>query len=127
MLRNILDSMRINASNDDQHNQRANPRRDVDSCIAMIDGKMYPVKNWSHGGALLAGLEHTLSENDIKDITLKFKLSDRVIDVTHKAKILRKIHDKFAIQFAKLTPDIEKSFKLVVDDYVAQEFANSQA
>lgn len=127
MLSTILDAMRINASNDDQHNQRAYPRRDVDSCVAMIDGKIYPVKNWSHGGALLSGLEHTIGENDIKDITLKFKLSDRVMDINHKVKILRKVHDKFAVQFAKLTPQIEDSFKKVVDDYVTQEFANSQA
>ncbi|NQZ14818.1 MAG: PilZ domain-containing protein [Alphaproteobacteria bacterium] len=127
MLSTILDTLRINASNDDQHNQRVYPRRDVDSCVAMIDGKIYPVKNWSHGGALLSGLEQTLGENDIKDITLKFKLSDRVMDINHKVKILRKVHDKFAVQFAKLTPQIEDSFKKVIDDYVTQEFVNSQA
>lgn len=126
MLSTILDSLRISASNDDQHNLRSNPRREVDSCVAMIDGKIFPVKNWSHGGALLSGLEHTIGENDEKEITLKFKLSDRVIDITHKAKVLRKVHDKFAVQFAKLTPQIEKNFQMVVDDYVTQEFANSQ-
>ena len=127
MLPTILDTLRINASNDDQHNLRSDPRREVDSCVAVIDGKIFPVKNWSNGGALLSGLEHTIGENDEKEITLKFKLSDRVMDITHKAKVLRKAHDKFAMKFAPLTKDVEKNFKLVVDDYVTQEFAGSQA
>lgn len=127
MLSNILDSLRISASNDDQHNLREYPRREVDSCVALIDGKIYPVKNWSNGGALLSGLEHTIGENDEKEITLKFKLSDRVIDITHKAKVLRKVHDKFAMKFAPLTKDIEKTFQTVVDDYVTQEFVGSQS
>lgn len=127
MLSSILDSLRISASNDDQHNLRAHPRRDVDSCVAMIDGKIFPVKNWSHGGALLSGMEHTIGENDEKEITLKFKLSDRVMNITHKARVLRKVHDKFAMQFAPLSKDIEKGFQMVVDDYVTQQFANSQS
>ncbi|MAZ75704.1 MAG: pilus assembly protein PilZ [Micavibrio sp.] len=127
MLSTILDSLRISASNDDQHNLRTHPRREVDSCVAMIDGKIFPVKNWSNGGALLSGLEHTIGENDEKEITLKFKLSDRVMDITHTGKVLRKVHDKFAMKFAPLTQELEKNFQTVIDDYVTQEFVNSQA
>ncbi|NCO02704.1 MAG: PilZ domain-containing protein [Alphaproteobacteria bacterium] len=128
MLSTILDSMRISASNDDRHNMRSHPRRAMDSCVGIIDGKIYPVKNWSQGGALMTGLEHfSLEENQEKEITLKFKLAEKIMDIKHKGKILRRAQDKFAVQFAPLTRDVEQAFKKVMDDYVTQEFANSQA
>ena len=48
------------------------------------------------------------------------------MDVTHSGRILRKARDKFVLQFAPLTQDVSKKFKQVVDDYVSQEFPNSQ-
>jgi len=87
---------------------------------------LVPVKNWSHGGALLSGLEQTIGENEEKEVTLKFKLSDQVMEITHKAKVLRKAHDRFAMKFAPLTSDLEKTMNAIVADAVTQEFANSQ-
>lgn len=126
MLTNILDSLRINASNDDFDSRRAHERRDMDSCVGIIDGKAYPIQNWSNGGVLLTGDDRSFSVNDAKTITIKFKLADKIMDVTHSGRILRKARDKFVLQFAPLTQQVSRQFKHVVDDYVAQEFANSQ-
>lgn len=126
MLTDILDTLRINASNDDQDSRRVHERRKMDSCVGIIDGKAYPVQDWSKGGILLTGDDRNFTLNEAKTVTLKFKLADRVMDVLHSGKILRKSRDKFAIQFAPLTQEVERKFKQVVDDYVAQEFANSQ-
>lgn len=126
MIENILDKLNISASNDDQDSRRAHERRQMDSCIAMIDGKAYPVENWSHGGILLHGDDRIFSINDVKNITMKFKLADRIVDVEHAGRVLRKGRDKFVIQFSPLTQEVNRKFKQVVDDYVTQEFVGSQ-
>lgn len=127
MLSDILNSLKISASNDDFDSRRAYERREMDSCVGIIDGKAYPVKNWSNGGVLLSGDERQFSVNETKTITLKFKIADRVMDVTHTGHILRKSKDKLVLQFAPLTGEVDRKFKQVVDDYISQQFANSQA
>lgn len=126
MLTDILDSLKVNASNDDVDSRRSHERREMDSCVGIIEGKAYPVQNWSEGGILLTGDERTFTVNDIKTVTMKFKLADRIMNVTHNGRILRKAKDKFVLQFSPLTQDVNRRFKQVVDDYNAQEFANSQ-
>jgi len=126
MFQQLINNLQINASNDDNDTRRSSERREMDSCVAIIDGKAYPVKNWSKGGILVNADDRGFALNDIKEVTMKFKLADRVMDVTHNGHILRKDKDQFAIQFNPLTQDVDKRFKMVVDDYVSQEFANSQ-
>ena len=126
MLADILDTLRINASNDDHTSRRAHERREMDSCVAIIDGKAYPVQNWSHGGVLLTGDEKNFTVDDQKEITLKFKLADRIMDVTHTGQILRKSSNRFVMKFYPLTQEVGHRFKQVVDDYIAQEFVSSQ-
>lgn len=126
MLADILDTLKISASNDDMDSRRTYERREMDSCVGIIDGKAYPIQNWSNGGVLLSGDDRNFSVNDVKTITMKFKMADRIMDVTHTGRVLRKSRDKFVLQFAPLTQDVNKRFKQVVDDYVTQEFANSQ-
>lgn len=126
MLNTILQTLKLKASNDDQDARRAYERRESDNCIGIIDGVSYPVHNWSKGGILLTGDDRQFSVNDVKTVTLRFKLEDRVVNVLHSGRVLRKGHDKFVLQFAPLTQSIERQFNHIVDDYVAQAFANSQ-
>jgi hypothetical protein len=126
MLDNILDKLNLSASNDDVNSQRAHERRQMDSCIGVIDGKAYPIENWSNGGVLLHGDDRIFSIDDVKPITMKFKIADRVMDIAHMGRVLRKGRDKFVIQFSPLTQEVDRKFKQVVDDYVTQEFISSQ-
>jgi len=126
MIRNILEGLKISASNDDFDSRRSHERREIDSCIGIVDGRSYPVENWSQGGILLHGDDRVFGVNDVKEITIKFKVADKVMNVSHKGRILRKGNGKFAIQFAPLTQEVDKQFQHVLDDYMAQEFANSQ-
>ena len=126
MLDNILDKLSLSASNDDVSSKRAHERRKMDSCIGVIDGKAYPIENWSNGGVLLHGDDRIFSIDDTKSITMKFKIADRVMDVSHMGRILRKGRDKFVLQFSPLTQEVDRKFKQVVDDYVTQEFISSQ-
>lgn len=127
MLLDILDNLRISASNDDFDSRRKYERRSMDSCVGIIDGIAYPIKNWSEGGVLMVGDDRHFSVDDTKDITIKFKLSDRIMDVTHAGRILRKAGNRFVLQFSPLTSDVNQKFRKVVEDFVTQEFANSQA
>lgn len=126
MFENILDKLNISASNDDVDSRRSSERREMDQCIGIIDGKAYPIQNWSNGGVLLQGDDRTFAVNDIKNITMKFKVADRVMDVNHVGRVLRKGRDKFVLQFSPLTDEVSNRFKQVVDDYVTQEFIASQ-
>ncbi len=126
MITNILDKLNISASNDDVDSRRSHERREMDQCIGIIEGKAYPIQNWSNGGVLLQGDDRVFSVNDVKNITMKFKIADRVVDVNHVGRILRKGRDKFVLQFSPLTDEVSHTFKQVVDDYVTQEFIASQ-
>jgi len=126
MLKDILKTLKFEVSNDDQDTRRNFERRQVDKCIAIMDNLSYPVENWSKGGVSLIGDNRQFSVGDFKDITLRFKLSDHIIDVVHKGHILRKGQDKFVLQLTPLTQNIDRKFNHIVDDYVAQEFAQSQ-
>ena len=59
--------------------------------------------------------------------TLKFKLRDEMMEIDHKAKVIRKSPNKIALQYLPLTKDAQSSFQKVVDDYVSQRFAESQS
>lgn len=126
MIRDILDSLRISASNDDFDSRRSHQRREIDHCIAILDGMSYPVENWSQGGILLNGDERTFAVNETKDITIKFKVADKIMNVNHTGRILRKGNGKFALQFAPLTQQVDRQFQHVLDDYMAHQFASSQ-
>jgi hypothetical protein len=127
MLETILDTLKISASNDDFDSRRSSQRREMDNCVGIIDGKTYPIQNWSNGGVMLSGDDRLFGVNEIKEITMKFKLAQRVIDVPHRGRVLRKGNNEFVLEFSPLTESVDNKFKMVIDDYNAKEFANSQA
>ena len=121
-----MEDMFIDVSNDFEDTRRKSPRRAADNCISIINGKAYPVHNWSDGGMLVQADERLFSEAAPVEVTMKFRLSGRILDIPHKGRIIRKTRDRLAIQFEPLTRDITKKFKQVVDDFVTREFAESQ-
>jgi hypothetical protein len=110
----------------DEASRRRHERRKVDKCVSVINGKTYPVENWSLGGVLLYTDSKTFAANDEIEITMKFKLRDSIMDITHKARIIRKSMYHVALEFQPLSHQIKKGFQSVVDDFVSQEFAQSQ-
>jgi hypothetical protein len=127
MLTDIIETMRISASNDDVDSRRSYERREMDECVAIVNGKAYPVLNWSQGGLLLAGDTKEFSMNDILHVVIKFKIAERIMNVEHKGRVLRKGPGQLAIQFSPLTQEVDRQFQHVIDDYVARQFALSQA
>ena len=60
------------------------------------------------------------------EVTMKFRLTGKILDIPHKGRVIRKTRDRLAIQFEPLSREISNKFKQVVDDYVTREFAESQ-
>ncbi len=106
--------------------RRLHRRRDVDQCVSVVDGKDYPVHNWSQGGALIFGDSRPFAMNNEVDVTLKFRIRDEIVDVPHKARVVRKSFDKVGLKFLPLTRQVKRVFQSVIDDYMTAEFAESQ-
>ncbi len=106
--------------------KRVHARRSDDRCVSIINGQMHPVENWSSGGMLITADERLFAIGQECTFTVKFKLRDEIMEVDHKAKVIRKVPNKVALRFLPLTKNVQSGFQKVVDDYVAQRFAESQ-
>ncbi len=115
-----------NALEKEHVTKRKSPRRSAENCVSMIDGRAYPVFNWSDGGMLFQADDRLFSLGAPVDVTMKFRLSGKIVDIPHRGRIVRKARDKLAVQFEPLTREIKNKFKRVLDDLVASEFAESQ-
>lgn len=107
--------------------KRQHARRSDDRCVSIINGQMHPVDNWSTGGMLIAADERLFAIGQECTFTVKFKLRDEIMEVDHKAKVIRKVPNKIALEFLPLTKKSQSGFQKVVDDYVSQRFAESQS
>ncbi len=107
--------------------RREYPRRAADKCIGLVNGQAVPILDWSQGGVRVLGDSRTVRIGDDINVMLKFHLNDEMIDVNHRAKVVRKSAEFFAVKFAPLTNEIKNTFQQVIDSFNAEEFATSQA
>ncbi len=127
MFESILSSLKKKPAGDDgKISRRRYTRRNCDRCVSVIAGKAYPVEDWSIGGVLISGDSRLFALDQEYDVTLKFKLRNNLLDVPHKARVVRKNRNKIGMEFAPINDDIRHKFQSVVDDFVAAQFANSQ-
>ncbi len=110
----------------DDATRRRFARRAGDSCVTIIDGKIYPVENWSMGGFMIAADDRLFAVDEPFEVTMKFKLRDTILDVPHMANVVRKSQNRVAMQFQPMTKAIRDSFQQVVDDFVSRSFTDSQ-
>lgn len=123
----LLQAVKSQPQNDQIATKRRHPRRATDKCVIMINGKMHPVENWSMGGALVQTDSRLFSVDNEVDLILKFKLRDKMVDVPHRARVVRKSKDTVAFEFLPINAQIKTNFQNVIDDFVAGQFADSQA
>ena len=107
--------------------KRRYERRECDQCVAEIDGKAYPVINWSQGGALIFMDERLLTENDRIDLTMKFHVQDRIIPISNTAHVVRKSNSRIALGFETNDDVTRQNFQQIIGDITTREFADSQA
>lgn len=108
------------------HSKRRHARRGDDCCVAVVNGQMHPVENWSVGGFLMTADERLYAIGQNCTVTLKFKLRDEISEIDHSAQIVRKGMNKVALKFQPLPRAVHSAFQKVVDDFVTQNFAQSQ-
>ncbi len=126
MFDTLFRSLKADNSNEQGALRRKYTRRDCDHVVIKIDDKTYPVGDWSLGGFSINADGRSFGVKDAVEMVLKFKLSNRIIEVPHKAKVVRKTNNKVAFQFAPVPRDVRGKLQSVVDDHVASQFANSQ-
>ena len=107
--------------------RRVHPRRACDQCVGFINGKAHPVLDWSPGGMRVFADTRPVAVGEEMDVELKFHLRERLIQIKHKAKVVRKSSESVSLQFLPISNDMRKTFQNVIDDFNAREFAGSQA
>ena len=127
MFGQLFANLKADNNNEPVAARRRYTRRDVDRCVTVINGKTYPVENWSLGGVCITSDEREFGVNDDHEMVIKFKLRDEIVDVPHGGRVVRKGNNKVAFEFRPLTRDTRGRFQNVVDDYVASQFAASQS
>lgn len=132
MLQNIMTAFGLkNSISDDGTDgfasRRLYPRRGCDQCVGFLDGKAHPVLDWSPGGLRMFADPRPMEIGQEMDVELKFHLREQLVNVKHKAKVIRKSNEAVSFQFLPISNDIHKIFQSVIDDFNAREFAGSQA
>jgi hypothetical protein len=107
--------------------RRAWPRRETDRCVAVVNGRTMPVMDWSLGGARIFGDAREFTQGAEIDIIMRFQTDDGVMNVAHRAHVVRKAAENFSLQFLPLDVTQRHAFQTVIDRFNAAEFANSQA
>lgn len=106
-------------------NRRSYPRRTMDQCIAEIDGLNYPIEDWSPGGVRIFCDSRTYQMGQVVTVTMKFRLQERILRVTHTGNIVRKGNDSIALLFQPATAEVRGQFQQVMDDFNVRELARS--
>lgn len=132
MLQTIMSALSFKKSyssdgGDGFSSRRSHPRRTCDQCIGFINGKAHPILDWSPGGVKVFGDPRPIALGDEMEVEMKFHLRESLIQIKHKARVVRKMSESFSLQFEPLSQDIRKTFQNVIDDFNAREFAGSQA
>jgi hypothetical protein len=127
MIHNFFAGLRAHTSNDLSHSRRRNMRRACDQCVAVIHGQTFPVLDWSMGGIQIMGDDRLFSTGREVDITVKYKLRNKILDIPVRAQIVRKGSQRVALAFEPLTSSMRRNFQHVIDDNVALQFADSQS
>ncbi len=128
MLHTFISSLLDKVSNDyTVVSRRSHPRRETDRCVCAMYGRAFPVHDWSFGGALIAAEERMFSVSQDVEMTFMFKLRNKIVDIRVNGQVVRKSSGMIGIKFEPVSQTIRRHFQQVVDDSIAQEFANSQA
>ncbi|MCB1531736.1 MAG: PilZ domain-containing protein [Alphaproteobacteria bacterium] len=122
----LLEAVKSQPENDQFVSKRRHPRRETDRCVVKINGKVHPVRDWSMGGFLAQADSRPFGIDNEIEMTLMFKLREKMLEIPHKARVVRKGKETVAFEFLPIDTQIKTMFQNVVDDFVAGQFADSQ-
>jgi hypothetical protein len=122
MWKKIINSFDRKSNDNENHTRRRFPRRAIDTCAISINGTTYPIKDWSKTGALFAADGRLFEENATVPATMKFRMSDTVMEVALSARIIRAHASGVALEFLNVDHDTHQAFNRVIDHAIAQGF-----
>lgn len=124
MFGTLFANLRGENNNEPNITRRRYSRRYCDKCVAVVGDKIYPVENWSMGGLMIIGDSRDFGVDDKITVNIKFKTSDDIVMVQHKARVVRKTSKKIALELDPISNKTKTSFQTVIDDFVATRFAD---
>lgn len=110
----------------DKGERRNEPRRDCDICVAVMNGETLPIIDWCRTGVALHADDRLYATSQRVDLTVRFKLHDRTVDVNEQAEVVRKAHSTVVVKFLRPNEHTKRTFQAVIDDRNAVDFADSQ-
>lgn len=120
MFSTLFKGMGPASNQNDLASRRRHERRFDDVCIVAIGDQQYPVKDWSMGGICIETDSRTFSLGDEAPFKLKFRASNKVIDVDHFANVVRKTKNQVAFKFAPLSDNLQEKFDHVLSELTAE-------
>lgn len=127
MFERLLSGLHAKTANDTLAMRRRFQRYEGRKCEIDINGKTYPVENWSEGGILFANNDRIFNAGLEIQMTVRFKVRDAVLSLDHKGRVIWKGYNKTAVEFTSSSKQTHQSFQQIIDDRVASEFVDSQA
>ncbi len=128
MINSILSMLGLGDASKTVVQERKHVRRNASRRFFIeVNGKIFPVKDWSEGGVLF-------EVSDIKNFSIGQKLTlimgfgfeHDVIKINHTAKIVRAANDSIAASFEPVKNDTKRQFDRVLDGIVSENFIKSQ-
>lgn len=95
--------------------RRSFARRSTDICLVTINGKPYPVKDWSLSGILFEADSRTFEKGDKLPMIIKFDIGSEVVDVNVSGNIVRKNKHYIATHFDPLPSKTQQKLHEVID------------
>lgn len=126
MFQNFFSELKAGNGNMAFSSRRKDERRVSDSCVAKVNGRTYPVQDWSMGGAKLFADERDFAINQQIEIVMKFKLRGEILITKQNGRIIRKSRNSVGVQFGPVLQQTRQDFQKVIDDHVVGEFAATQ-
>lgn len=110
----IIVSKKQNANDNSTIQKRRFPRRSLDVCMINVDGRPYPVVDWSQSGVLFESDTRSFVEGQTVNMILRFKTVEGVEDIKISGEVVRKNAHTVATQFIDATDTIIESFEKVI-------------
>lgn len=126
MWKKIIKSFERKSNDNENVTRRRFPRRALDTCAININGTTYPVKDWSKTGVLFAADGRLFEENSQISVTMKFRMSDSVMEVGLSARVIRSHASGVALEFLNVDNDTVYAFNRVIDHAIAQGFEDEK-
>lgn len=127
MWKKIIERFERKSNDNESVSRRRFPRRAIDTCAIKIDDVTYPIQDWSKNGALFSADGRIFEENSVIPITMRFRLSDEVMNVALDARVIRSKKSGVALEFINVTNDVKQAFNRVIDHALATDFSDTQS